>query len=250
MLLVIDVGNTNIVFGIYKENILIKTFRVKTKKDYSVNEFELILKIKDIKAVIISSVVSGIMNNLKKAIKNKFSLTPIVVGQDVECEIKNLYENPKQTGIDRLINAKMASLKYPLPLIVIDFGTATTFNVVNSKGEFLGGAIFTGLNVLSNVLNNRTAKLPKVDFVKPNEVIGKSTIECMHSGIYYGYLSAIEGILSVMKQNMKGNGTVIATGGLSKLIFENSNFIDIIDETLILDGLKYIYDTQSGGKNE
>ncbi len=250
MLLVVDVGNTNIVLGIYNNENIINTFRVETKK-YSIDEIGLLIcqhfiltkiQIKDIKAVVISSVVPSVTKTLIKAIKKHLFLNPFVIGEDLKINIKNLYYNPEQTGIDRLVNVAIAIKKYGTPCIVIDMGTATTIDAVNSDGDFMGGAIFPGLSILSETLNKKTALLPQIEILKVSKVIGQNTNECINAGIYYGYLGAIERILKEIKDNL-GNVKVIATGGLSNF-FPKRNLFDFVDENLTLEGIKLIYESQ------
>jgi type III pantothenate kinase len=253
MLLIIDVGNTNMVFGVYNDDKLIETFRLRTDKNYTIDEIGLCIyqylvflkyNKEDIKDVIISSVVPCLLNTLINSIKKYFSIEPLVVGDNLKIKLNNLYNNPQQTGVDRLINAVAAVKKYGAPCIIIDMGTATTFDAVNSKGEFMGGAIYPGINTLTEILSNKTAKLPEIKLSKPINVIGESTEECMQSGIYYGYLGAIEGILLNMKLKIGDCVKVIATGGLSKHLLEKNSNIDFIDENLTLEGIKFIYESQ------
>jgi type III pantothenate kinase len=253
MLLIIDVGNTNVVFGVYHDDKLIETFRLRTEKKYTVDEIGLcicqyfiFLKInkEDVKAVIISSIVPCLINTLKSSIKKYFSIEPLIIGENLKININNLYNNPQHTGVDRLINAVVAVKKYGVPCIIIDMGTATTFDAVNSNGEFMGGAIYPGINILTDILSKKTANLPEIELSKPITVIGKSTEECMQSGIYYGYLGAIEGILLNMKLKIGDCVKVIATGGLSKHLLEKNSNIDFIDENLTLEGIKFIYESQ------
>lgn len=252
MLLIIDVGNTNMVFGVYNDDKLIETFRLRTDKNYTIDEIGLCIyqylvflkyNKEDIKDVIISSVVPCLLNTLINSIKKYFSIEPLVVGDNLKIKLNNLYNNPQQTGVDRLINAVAAVKKYGAPCIIIDMGTATTFDAVNSKGEFMGGAIYPGVNTLTEILSNKT-ELPEIKLSKPINVIGESTEECMQSGIYYGYLGAIEGILLNMKLKIGDCVKVIATGGLSKHLLEKNSNIDFIDENLTLEGIKFIYESQ------
>ena len=254
MLLVIDVGNSNIAFGIYHDDKLIETFRLRTDETYTFDELGLLIsqylifsKIdrEDIKAVMMASVVPKMISTLKEAIRKYFSIEPLVAGGNVKINIKNLYQNPEQTGVDRLINAVQAVRKYGNSLIIIDMGTATTIDAISSNGEFAGGVIMPGIDILSEILAEKTAKLPAIELSKPTNIIGRTTLECIQSGVYYGYLGAIEGILLNMKLKLAGNVKVIATGGLAKYLLEGIENIDFIDETLTLDGLKYIYDSQA-----
>lgn len=251
MLVAIDIGNSNIVFGIYNKNKLLDTFRLNTNESYTIDELGFLISkyftdynINYIEAVVIASVVPALTEILKKSIEKYFNIKPYIIGEDININIRNLYKNPKQTGVDRLINAAWAIKKYGANLIIIDMGTATTIDVVNSECEFVGGVIFPGINILKESLATKTAILPNVPISKPCNIIGKNTQECIQSGLYYGCLCAIDGILLNMKQEMNSDLKVIATGGLAKYFLKNNPNINYFDETLTLDGIKFIYESK------
>ncbi|WP_035292668.1 type III pantothenate kinase [Clostridium sp. KNHs214] len=255
MVLVLDVGNTNIVLGIYKHDELIVECRLstdsrRTADEYGIQVKELFdlhkLSIEDIKGVIISSVVPNIMYSLEHMIKKYFHTQPIVVGPGVKTGINIKYDNPKEVGADRIVNAVAAHEIYKRPLIIIDFGTATTFCIISEKGDYLGGVICPGMRIASDALFERAAKLPRVELVKPETIICKNTVASMQAGIIYGYIGQVDYIVNKIKSEMKALGEdeplVVATGGLSKLIYEESTTIEVINPILTLQGLKIIYE--------
>lgn len=253
MLLVIDVGNTNIVLGIFKGEKLIYDWRISTDREKTADEYGLMLtqildsqKIerKDINDIIISSVVPNIMDIFPEICKKYFNITPIIIGPGVKTGMNILYDNPKEVGADRIVNGVAAFEKYGGPLIVIDLGTAITFDVINEKGEYLGGAISPGIKIAADSLFVRASKLPKVEIVKPEKVIGKNTVNSMQSGIVYGYIGLIDSIVERIIKELKSTEDkvkIVATGGFSELITSESKFIKTRDEMLTLDGLRIIY---------
>ncbi|RKD33867.1 type III pantothenate kinase [Thermohalobacter berrensis] len=252
MILVFDVGNTNIVFGVYKGKKLINFWRMSTDKNKTSDEYGMIinqlfkyygLKLSDIDAVVISSVVPPLMYTLQATVIKYFNKKPLIVGPGIKTGMNIRYDNPKELGADRIVNAIAAYEKYGGPSIVIDFGTATTFCAISEKGSYLGGCISPGIKISSEALFQRTAKLPKIELKKPEKVIGKNTINSMQSGIVYGYVGLVDYIVERMKEEMGGEiKNVIATGGLSTLIASESNTITKIDKLLTLDGLRIIYE--------
>lgn len=254
MLLVIDVGNTNIVFGIYEGKKLLYDWRVSTNKDRTSDEYGLLFEqifkyhgidIKEVKDVIISSVVPTLMHTLPAMSIKYFGKDPIVIGPGVRTGMNIKYDNPKEVGADRIVNAVAAYEKYGGPLIIVDFGTAITFCCVNKEGDYLGGAIAPGIKISSEALFMRTAKLPKVEIVKPERAIAKNTVNSIQSGLVYGYIGAVDYIIEKMIEEMngeKGKINIIATGGFSNLIASESKYIKRIDKMLTLEGLRIIYD--------
>jgi type III pantothenate kinase len=255
MILVIDVGNTNIVLGAYDNDKLIADWRLSTDSKRSADEYgiqvaELFLQKKldpsDVDGVIISSVVPNIMYSLEHMIRKYFELEPIVVGPGVKTGINIKYDNPKEVGADRIVNAVSAHDIYKRAIIIIDFGTATTFCAVTKDANYLGGTICPGIKISLEALVERAAKLPRVELVKPPTVICKNTISSMQSGIIYGYIGQVDYIVSKMKKEMEELGEdeplVIATGGLSKLIAQESKSIDVVNPYLTLEGLRMIYE--------
>ena len=251
MLLVIDVGNTNTSLGVYRGEELIAHWRLTTNPARTVDEygvharnlFELAqVDFKAIDAIAIASVVPPLNYTLKRMAEVYFQLTPLFIDETTDTGLKILYEPASDVGSDRIVDAVAAIRKYGSPCIVVDFGTATTFNAINSKGEYLGGAITPGIMISSEALFSRTAKLPRVDIKRPSRVIGSSTVTAMQSGLYYGYVGLVDGVLGKMIEEIGAPPRVIATGGLAPLIATGSKFIELVDETLTLEGLRFVYE--------
>ena len=251
MLLAIDVGNTNTVFGIYKDKELIGSFRLSTTAERTSDEIGmqihmyysfLGLQTKDTKAVIVASVVPPVMYTLINAIRKYIGVRPMIVGKDVDTGLVNRYDNPREVGIDRLVNAVSAIQKYGAPLIIIDIGTATTFDVIDETGAYCGGAIFPGLKVSMEALFQKASKLPRVDIVRPEKAIGTNTVMSMQSGAVRGYAGAIQGIVHEMKAEINGNCRVVATGGMGRMMAEYCDTITDVDANLTLTGLRMIYE--------
>jgi type III pantothenate kinase len=251
MLLAIDIGNTNIVFGFFdKQGVIKKTLRLETKRKPDKNYFKDFfiknkINEKRIKSVIVSSVVPSIDESLKLFCKNFLKVPAFFVNENIyKLGIKIDLKTPNEIGADRLVNAIAFFNKYKKAGIIIDFGTATTFDVVNEKGDYLGGMICPGVNLACDALSKAAAKLPKIKIDKPKEIIGKSTVSAMQSGIYFGYLGLIEGNVKKISLEMKQNGLkkdimVIATGGLARF-FSETDVVSEIDENLTLEGLYFI----------
>ena len=255
MILVLDVGNTNIVLGIYKNKKLIANWRLatdnkRTADEYGIQVIELFshnnLSFSDIEGVIISSVVPNIMYSLEHMISKYFNIKPIIVGPGVKTGINIKYDNPKEVGADRIVNAVAAHEIYEKPLIIIDFGTATTFCSVTKEANYLGGTICPGIKISSDALFDKAAKLPRVELVKTPGVICKNTVASIQAGIIYGYAGQVDYIVSKMKKEMMALGEeepfVVATGGFAKLISEEAKSIDEINAILTLEGLRVIYE--------
>ncbi|KPU42722.1 type III pantothenate kinase [Oxobacter pfennigii] len=255
MLFVIDVGNTNIVLGILEGNKLLKDWRMSTNIPRTSDEFGITVKslfessgysMDMIDGVIISSVVPNIMYSFEHMIKKYFDIDPVVVGPGVKTGINIKYDNPKEVGADRIVNAVAAHEIYGGPLIIIDFGTATTFCAVTAGGDYLGGAIVPGIIISSEALFSRAAKLPRIELVKPHSIICKNTVQSMQSGIIYGYAGQVEYIVKKMKEEMKKYDEkepyVVATGGLSRLIASITSSINEVNGYLTLEGLRIIYE--------
>lgn len=252
MLLAINVGNTNIRFGVYENKKMIAHWKLSTNREWTADEFGMYfisffqhenLKISDIEAVIIASVVPPIMFSFEHAIKKYLGKNPILIGPGIKTGINIKYENPRELGADRIANAVAAYEIYGGPVIVVDFGTATTYNAVSSKGEFLGGVICPGIIISAEALYMRTAKLPKIDLAKHDAVIGRNTSVGMQSGVFYGYVGQVDYLVEKIKQEMnEDNIKVIATGGLAKFVESEAKTIDEVNGRLTLEGLRIIYE--------
>ncbi len=251
MLLVIDVGNTNTVIGVYDKEILREDWRIRTVRDSTADEFNVLAnalfsdrKINPvtIKKVVISSVVPSSVRILNAFCERYLKLTPLWINAaSVKKLMPILYSNPNEVGADRIVNAVAAYEKYKSALIIIDFGTATTFDVISEKGEYLGGAICPGVMISSEALFHRASKLPRVEIFKaPGKVIGDDTIESIKSGIIYGNAAMVDGMVARMKTEMGAEAKIIATGGLAPLIAGVSLSIEAVDQSLTLDGLRII----------
>lgn len=254
MLLAFDVGNTNIVLGVFEGDRLIQDWRMKTDKNKSADEYAMLvnqlfqyegLDMKKVSDVIISTVVPPVLYTLLHLSRKYFDRKAYVVGAGLKTGMIIKYDNPKQIGSDRIVNAVAAYHKYGGPLVIVDLGTATTFCAVSSKGEYLGGTIAPGLKISSEALFEKTAKLPRVELEEPGKVICKNTIESMQSGLVYGHIGLVEYIVQRMKKELSPDGEeqvkVIATGGMAGLIVECSNCIDYVERELTLEGLRIIY---------
>lgn len=251
MILVFDVGNTNIVFGVYKGRKLLQHWRISTDKSRTADEYAVVMKnlfsffdlgFQEIKGAIISSVVPPVTPTLERMIQKYFKVNPMIVGPGVKTGISIVYDNPREVGADRIVNAVAAYTKYGGPLIIVDFGTATTFCAITAKGEYLGGAIAPGIGISTEALFQRASKLPRIELIKNKNIIGKNTIQGMQAGIYYGYCGQVDRIVSLMKKELGDTPKVIATGGLAELIAEDSEMIEIVDPLLTLEGLLVIYE--------
>ncbi len=245
MLLAIDIGNSSVKFGVFENELLKNKFSLTTVRTQTADEiYSRILpqSIYKISAVIISSVVPELKNSFRELSVKNFNTEPIFVDNSYNFGLEIKYFPPETLGSDRIIAAFTAARKYGKPVIVCDFGTATTIDAINSKSEYLGGVITPGINTLSEALFSKTAKLPRVEISKPEKVIGNSTNSSIQSGIFYGYLGLVEGILQRMIKELNENPRIVATGGFAGLIAENCPIIETVDENLMLDGLQMIYE--------
>ncbi|NLV86634.1 MAG: type III pantothenate kinase [Clostridiales bacterium] len=249
MILVADMGNTNIKLGVYDCDRLMATARLKTKVTKTPDEFEqdvisILCKNKinaeDIKAIAISTVVPETTKVFLEGVRKLIPVKPLIVGNDTKTGIKISTDVPAELGIDRLVNAAAAFHDYGGPLLVIDFGTATTYDVITEKGEFLGGVIAPGIRSCAEALWEKTAKLPKIAIEKPDKVMGTNTVSSMKAGIFYSCLGQLEYFVRHLKKELGIDFKVIATGGLSDLFVGNTNVMDIFDSNLTLKGLNYI----------
>jgi len=250
LLLVIDAGNTNIVLGIYDGEQLLRNWRISTDKSKSADEYGILFNnllvltgigLANITDIIISSVVPTLTGVLERLSLNYFGIKPHLVGPGIKTGMPIHYDNPKEVGADRIVNAVAGYEKFKTSLIIVDFGTATTFDYVNGKGEYCGGAIAPGLMISMEALFQKASKLPWVEIVKPPGVIAKNTVNSMQAGIYYGYIGLVDEIVGRMKRESRENPKVIATGGLAGLIAPESKTIDAVEEYLTLEGLRILY---------
>jgi type III pantothenate kinase len=239
------------VLGVYQGRNLLEHWRISTATQRTADEYAVLLKalfdqaglsFKRIKAIVISSVVPPLMMTLEIMSKKYFGFSPIVVGPGIKTGIQIKYENPREVGADRIVNAIAGFELYGGPMIIVDFGTATTFCAITGKGEYLGGAIAPGIGISTEALFAKAAKLPRVELVKPPTVIGKNTVSSMQSGIIYGFTGQVDAIVSRIKKEMGGNPLGVATGGLAELIAQESHTIDKVDLLLTLTGLRIVYE--------
>ena len=252
MILVVDVGNTNIVLGIYQGKELLHHFRISTSRQSTVDEYGVLIHnlfqmskilVSEIEGVIVSSVVPPLVRVVEEMCLKYIKKNPLIVGPGIKTGLNLRYENPREVGADRIVNAVAAVDQYGGPLIVVDFGTATTFDCIDSQGNYLGGAIVPGIGIATEALVQRASKLPRVELEKPKKVIGRNTVHAMQAGIIYGYAGQVDGLVRRIKAEMKAdNVKVIATGGLAELIASESDSIDKIDALLTLEGLRIIYE--------
>ena len=256
MILLVDAGNTNIVLGVHNGEKYIASWRIssegnKTSDEYSIQVMQLFnlsnIDPKEITGVIVSSVVPNIMHSLENMLRKCFCQEPIIVGPGIKTGINIKYDNPREVGADRIVNAVAAYEIYKRPVIIIDFGTATTFCAVRENGDYLGGCICPGIRISADALFERAAKLPRVELEVPKSMICKNTVSSMQAGIIFGYIGQVEYIVRKMKQEMKSSKHkeepfVIATGGLANLIAKETDVIDKVDSDLTLEGLKILFE--------
>lgn len=251
VILVIDVGNSKISVGVYQDEQLIHHWKMETEKNKTSDEYAMHLyaffnyagiAFSDIRGIIISSVVPPIMYVLEEMCRNYFHITPLVVGPGIKTGLNIACDNPREVGTDRIVNAVAAVHEYGTrPLIVVDFGTAITFSYINEKGHYMGGAITPGVRISLDALFTKASKLPRVEITKPFDIIGKNTITSIQSGVFYGFIGMVEGIVSRMKEQSKIEPLVIATGGLADFFSNETKLIDVVDKFLTLKGLYIIY---------
>jgi len=251
MLLAVDIGNTTIEVGAFEEKKLIQHWQIRSEKEKTCDEYKVLLlnlfsissvDISRVEGVIISSVVPPLTPVFRNLSQSLFRVKALVVGPGLKTGIPILYENPLEVGADRIVGAAAAYAKYGGPSIVVDFGTATTFDAISGEGEYLGGAIAPGIQISAEALYLRTAKLPRVEIAKPKKAIGRTTTSSMHSGLYYGYIGLVSKIIEVMSLELGRNVTVIATGGYSSLIGGEIEAIAHSEPFLVLEGLRLLFE--------
>ena len=243
-------GNTNTVLGLYDGEELVHDWRIRTVIDHTVDEYGMLIlnlyknsriSSKAIKDIIISCVVPPMLNILEPLCQKYFGIEPLIVGPGVKTGMPIFYDNPKEVGADRIVNAVAAYEKYKRAMIIVDFGTATTFDYISPKGEYMGGCIAPGIMISSEALFEKAAKLPRVELCKPSLIITKDTVSGMQAGIMYGYAGLVDGIVGRMKAESASEPLVVATGGLANLIAKEAKQIDVVDEMLTIEGLRIIF---------
>ena len=252
MLLVVDIGNTNIVLGVYQEGVLLRHWRIATRVEQTGDEYGILIAnlfllagiaLDHVKVAIIASVVPPIQSALVRVLKRNFGISPLLVGSGLKTGMPIRCDNPREVGADRIVNAVSAFDQAKQAVIIVDFGTATTFDLVNNQGEYLGGAIAPGLGLATNALSEKTAQLPRVDLARPLAVIGRNTVDAMQSGLYWGYVGLVDGLIQRMVLESTFDPVrVVATGGLARLIARESERIEWVDEYLTLTGLRLLYE--------
>lgn len=251
MLLAIDIGNTNIALGVFQDRTLAEHWKIKTEADKTCDEYYVLLKglfshatinIEQIEAVILSSVVPPLGPVFQKLGRDMFHVKVLTVGPGLKTGMSILYENPQEVGADRIVSAVAAMEKYGKPCIVVDFGTATTFDAVSAQGEYLGGVIAPGVQISADALYLKTAKLPQIEIMKPRNVIGKTTVSSMQSGLYHGYVGLVSNIIAMLKLELGNSAKVITTGGFASVILHEIEAVDGHEPYLVLDGLRILYE--------
>jgi type III pantothenate kinase len=250
VLLAIDVGNTHTVIGVYEGDKLVRHWRVLSDAGRTADEYGVLLwnlyraselPIPKRSDIIVCSVVPPMTKVVEDLCRDYFHAEPLVVGPGVKTGMPILYDNPKEVGADRIVNAVAAYERYRTTCIVVDFGTATTFDCVSGKGEYLGGVITPGLGISLDALVTRTAKLPKVELVRPPKVVGKNTVHAMQAGVVYGYVALVDGLVGRIRDEIGTEARVIATGGFAAMLAPESTTIETFDEFLTLEGLRLIH---------
>ena len=251
MLLAIDLGNTNLTFGLFQGERLVHDWRLATRRDSMPDELgismlQLIrqegLDPKAVEAVVVASVVPPLNTSLVEAVRRYFGREPLMVEPGIKSGMKILYRDPKEVGADRIVAALAAFRKYGGPLIIIDFGTGTTYDAISREGDYLGGAIAPGMGISVDALYERAARLQRVELRAPDHVIGRTTVESMQAGIIFGFVAQVEGMVARMRKELGADARVIATGGHSTLIASQTSVIEVVDDRLMLEGLRLIYE--------
>lgn len=254
MLLAIDVGNTNIVIGIYDGEKLAHSWRASTRREKTADEFGILLKelfdfegltFNQVTAIVLASVVPPLDSAFRLVGEKYFGLQPLVVGHHIDLGIRILFDSPEQVGADRIVNAIAAFHRYGGPVIVVDFGTATTFDAISKDGDYLGGAIAPGIGISTEALFRYAAKLPRIDLVRPDKAIGRNTVAGMQSGIVFGYAGQVDAMVHRFRLELGQEARVVATGGLAELIAPESSSVQFVDPLLTLEGLRLVWKRNS-----
>lgn len=255
MLLVIDIGNTNAVLGLYAGDELKHHFRVESSRSRTSDEYAVSLRALlamkgvapgDVRASAIACVVPALQETFVRVVRDSFGHEPLVVGPGIKTGMAIQYDQPREVGADRIVNAVAAFERVKAGVIVVDFGTATTFDVISPKGEYLGGVISPGVQISADALFSRAAKLPRVEIARPPKVLGRNTLHAMQSGIVLGYVGLVDGIVERLRAEIGFPVKVIATGGLANLIAPETKCIEAVDDFLTLDGLRMIWARNAG----
>lgn len=251
MILVVDVGNTNIILGLYEQKRLLHHWRLSTNRSSTTDEYGMMIynlfqhagiELGQVEGVIISSVVPPLMFVLEQLCSKYVKKTPLFVGPGIKTGLNVRYENPREVGADRIANAVAAIELYGAPCIIVDFGTATTFDYIDESGQYVGGAVAPGIEISTEALYQRAAKLPRIELAKPKSVIGRNTVASMQAGIIYGFAGQVDGIVGRIREEYARNAKVIATGEMAQLIARESRTIETVNPLLTLQGLQMIYE--------
>jgi type III pantothenate kinase len=255
MLLAVDVGNTNIVLGVFDDQTLVRSWRLQTLRERTSDELGLLvdglfahsgIDRSKVTGIIVGSVVPPLTGTMRSMVERYFKRQALIVDPARNTGMPILYENPSEVGADRIVNAIAAFEQFgrvrEAPLVVCDFGTATTLDAVSAKGEYLGGAICPGVTISADALFQRAARLPRIDVRKPSSVIGRTTVGAMESGLFYGYVGMVEGLVTRMRKELGGHATCVATGGLAAIIAPETALIDHVDIDLTLQGLRIVWE--------
>jgi type III pantothenate kinase len=251
VLLAIDIGNTNVTYGVFRGEELRASWRMETDVRRQADEYFALnvnllsfyrIGLKEITQGIISSVVPPLIATFQEVFQRFFNVRPLILETGTKTGMRILYENPREVGADRVAHAVAAFRKYGGPVIVIDFGTATVFDAITAEGDYLGGAIAPGINLAAEALFARASKLPRIEIARPKNAIGRNTVASMQAGLYYGYVGLVEGMVARFQRELGGGAKVIATGGLAGLIAQDTKVIENVDSDLVLIGLRMIHD--------
>jgi type III pantothenate kinase len=255
MLLAIDIGNTNIVLGVFTDRTLVQSWRLQTVRDRTLDELGLLVdgvfahdgvRHADVTGIVLGSVVPPVTGTMRGMIARYFGLSPLIVDPATNSGMPILYENPSEVGADRIVNAIAAFEQFGraarMPIIVCDFGTATTLDAISAKGEYLGGAICPGVSISADALFQRAARLPRIDVHKPARVVGRTTVGAMESGLFFGYVGMVEGLVRRMRNELGGEAVCVATGGLASVIAPETDVIQYVDIDLTLHGLRIVWE--------